>query len=272
MSIDTKISFAQAMEYFRNTLFLEGAAKAMHELRLDMEQFEDGGVVLSPTDVLSLQAAFRDATEMISGGRYLAEEFEYLAEEQSEISLTDSMTSLGNRRAYDNELKRAQAVAARNPDKKVYILATDLRGLKAINDNPKMGERYGDAAIVAMAHAADAHTRENEAFFRTGGDEIKGILIVDKDVNTQSIVNRWRDDLSDIRVNYVENGTQFRIKTYQALVEALPDDTPDSVAKRAGDAINDIKAKVKADRTDLAQSIEWVSAEDLEVGEPTLKA
>ncbi len=260
---EPQISFAQAMGYFRDTL-IRDPAQAMRELMLDLSEFSKTGVVLSPEDVAALTGAFREATDMIRGAQELSGSFQHSANELAEISLTDALTGIGNRRAYDEELKRALAFVERNPNNKVVVLATDLRGLKSINDN--LGEQYGDAAIVAMAQTADEKTREGEKFYRTGGDEIKGVFVIDKDINANTVLARWQADLSDIRVNFENEGAQFRIKTYQAVVEVFPTDTPEAIAERATNALNQVKRAAKADRTDLSASIEMIPAG--EVREP----
>lgn len=255
---DLAQTFKQAMGYFSNTLLLEGPDIAMHELRADLNHLAHNGITLSASDVFSLMQAFQVAADVISGAQVMAALHGFEAQEQLAVSLTDGMTGVGNRRAYDQKLKQAQAFVARNPNKKAYVLAGDLAGLKAMNDD--IGELYGDRAIVAMNQAADGAARTDEQVFRTGGDETKVIMIVDKDLDPATLLKRWEHDLSDIRVNAPQDGQQFRIKIYQAIVEVSSEDTPDSIAERTGNAINEIKKAIKADRTDLSQAIEMLPA------------
>ncbi|MBA3842040.1 MAG: GGDEF domain-containing protein [Actinobacteria bacterium] len=86
---------------------------------------------------------------------------------------TDSLTTLGNRRAFQSDL--AAAIVRRSQtDAHFALIAIDIDGLKQINDSK--GHLAGDAHIKAVARSLDDLTRATGRVYRTGGDEFMVIL------------------------------------------------------------------------------------------------
>jgi diguanylate cyclase (GGDEF)-like protein len=88
-------------------------------------------------------------------------------------AFTDPLTGLGNRRAFDMDLRRECARAARH-DRPLTIAIIDLDGLKAIND--RSGHAAGDRALRALATTLTASLRREDAAYRIGGDEFAVVL------------------------------------------------------------------------------------------------
>ena len=95
-------------------------------------------------------------------------------DEASRLARVDALTSLGNRRAFDEALAASVARANRTGSPLTVIVA-DLDGFKAIND--RFGHVAGDACLRAVADALTTNLRGTEACFRWGGDEFS--IIVD---------------------------------------------------------------------------------------------
>lgn len=88
---------------------------------------------------------------------------------------TDDLTGLGNQRAWNRALAKAEA------DPGTTILSGDINNMKAINDN--LGHKAGDAAIQQAANALKQAAAEHgeSRVFRSGlGDEISGIVSKEK--------------------------------------------------------------------------------------------
>jgi diguanylate cyclase (GGDEF)-like protein len=83
-------------------------------------------------------------------------------------ALSDALTSLGNRRAFDRALEREEARCARfgHP---AGVVVLDLDGLKETNDT--WGHEAGDELIRRAAGAIRATQRLADQSFRIGGDE-----------------------------------------------------------------------------------------------------
>jgi diguanylate cyclase (GGDEF)-like protein len=79
----------------------------------------------------------------------------------------DPLTELGNHRAFQEELQRAQSFAARR-EEPFAVALVDLDDFKFIND--RRGHRHGDEVLVEVARVLNSGRPEDRAF-RIGGDE-----------------------------------------------------------------------------------------------------
>ncbi|NMP33449.1 GGDEF domain-containing protein [Thalassotalea sp. M1531] len=84
------------------------------------------------------------------------------------LAMQDGLTGLGNRRYFDEQLKRAMHQAKRN-NSLVGILVADLNKFKAINDT--YGHSVGDKVLIHFADALRVSVRDSDSIFRFGGDE-----------------------------------------------------------------------------------------------------
>lgn len=87
------------------------------------------------------------------------------------ISLTDELTTLLNRRAYEEELKLYDDLS--KTENFTYV-SMDLNGLKRVNDN--IGHAAGDELIIEAAKIIRKAMGSYGKVFRTGGDEFQAIL------------------------------------------------------------------------------------------------
>lgn len=92
-------------------------------------------------------------------------------------SLTDSMTSLYNRRGM--ELRVREMFASASPSDSYFVMLIDMDGLKMIND--KFGHNEGDRAILSISSVARSVMGRNEIVVRAGGDEFYIIGVGDYD-------------------------------------------------------------------------------------------
>lgn len=86
----------------------------------------------------------------------------------AQLALTDGLTGLGNRLAFDEGLKsRSEAAAAGGPDFSVLLI--DLDGFKGINDG--FGHAAGDLVLKTVATHLRGCGRPDDLVARIGGDE-----------------------------------------------------------------------------------------------------
>lgn len=105
-------------------------------------------------------------------------------------ALTDGLTGLGNRRAFNQAL----ANAARTKVGLVVLL--DLDDFKSINDN--FGHHVGDECLVACAAALRESVRLPDACYRWGGDEFAVLLHEASDYATaDAVLGRVRERLCE---------------------------------------------------------------------------
>jgi diguanylate cyclase (GGDEF)-like protein len=87
-------------------------------------------------------------------------------------SREDPLTGLGNRRAFEEELRSALALSAR-AERPLALCALDLDAFKQVND--RHGHPAGDALLAAVASVL-RHGRAGDRPFRIGGDEFAVIM------------------------------------------------------------------------------------------------
>ena len=94
-------------------------------------------------------------------------------ERLAHAALTDSLTGLGNHRAFHENLERELQRRARSGST-FSIVMLDLDGLKQVNDS--LGHQAGDEQIRALADCMRATMRVVDSGYRIGGDELMVLL------------------------------------------------------------------------------------------------
>ncbi len=101
------------------------------------------------------------------------------------LAMQDSLTGLGNRRYFDEQLNRAINHASRQKSD-VGLVVSDLNKFKAINDT--FGHHVGDKVLQHFAIALKSCTRESDSVFRFGGDEF-AIIVEDASQESLDIIH-----------------------------------------------------------------------------------
>lgn len=101
------------------------------------------------------------------------------------LAMQDSLTGLGNRRYFDEQLNRALSHAERQRTD-VGLVVCDLNKFKAINDT--FGHHIGDRVLIHFANALKASTRGSDSVFRFGGDEF-AVIVEDASPESLDIIN-----------------------------------------------------------------------------------
>ncbi|MEZ4415740.1 MAG: GGDEF domain-containing protein [Gemmatimonadota bacterium] len=131
-------------------------------------------VVLS---ILSL--AYIHSAARIAGNDYLiALTNRLIAEERAarldELSVTDALTGVGNRKHFDDQIHRDWSLCGRQ-GLPLTLMVVDLDHFKTLNDTH--GHRFGDLCLRAVAGVLDAGTRRaSDSVVRYGGDEFVVLL------------------------------------------------------------------------------------------------
>lgn len=89
-------------------------------------------------------------------------------------ALTDELTGLPNRRAFNDSLRRELAREGRR-GAATSVLMLDMRGFKLLND--RHGHAAGDSALVMVASELRSCLRAADLPSRWGGDEMAAILV-----------------------------------------------------------------------------------------------
>ncbi|WP_159973291.1 diguanylate cyclase domain-containing protein [Pseudomonas sp. 8Z] len=174
----------------RIALIREGVSAALQEQKRDLERRSafalwggGGGSVVMLSLLTLLFFDFRRGLRERSG----------LLKRLAFESQHDSLTQLPNRRAFNDALDQALALARRG-ERQVALLYLDLDGFKLVND--QLGHAVGDALLKAVVVRWQTVVREGELLARLGGDEFAVIAAGDAEA-VERLAQRLIDALDD---------------------------------------------------------------------------
>lgn len=148
-------------------------------------------------------------------------------------ALTDPLTGLGNREAFNRSLARELQRTRRYGDP-VALAMLDLDGFKVVNDS--FGHGAGDRALVAVADALRATVRASDAAFRWGGDEFAIVMPRLAPDAGAAAAQRLVDAISAIEVNGLALRASVGLANYP--VDGVD---AESLLRRADDLMYEIK-------------------------------
>jgi diguanylate cyclase (GGDEF)-like protein len=148
-------------------LMLTGEATAEAKI----EGFESGvdDYVTKPFEIDELLARIRAGMRIVE----LQKELLASSRRYEALSLTDSLTSLHNRRSFDQEFA-SRFEQARRYARPLSLAIIDLDYFKSIND--QFGHSAGDGVLRAIAQILDHETRRSDFLARIGGEEFGALL------------------------------------------------------------------------------------------------
>ena len=122
--------------------------------------------------------------------RSLGEEREQLLETLRAAALTDELTGLPNRRAWEEQFRQAMAEAAQD-GRELCVAMLDFDGFKAYND--RHGHRAGDELLIKAARAWSAQLRAGDLLARHGGEEFALLIRGCDELTAATWVERIRE-------------------------------------------------------------------------------
>lgn len=157
-----------------------------------------------------------------------------LSDTYQQLALQDPLTTIANRRAWDQELVKRwdERFSAAGP---VCLALFDVDQLKQVNDT--LGHAEGDAVLRATANALVASVRDQDFVARLGGDEF-GVILDDIDpASAHRIVDRIRRSTSRYLATGVASTDELPVTTSAGYACPQPDDSIDSLYRRADEAL-----------------------------------
>lgn len=150
-----------------------------------------------------------------------------------QLALQDSLTGLGNRRYFDEQLKRAMHHANRH-QYNVGMIVCDLDKFKLINDT--YGHHIGDQVLTHFADALRSSIRDSDSIFRFGGDEFT-ILVENASEQSLNIIHS--------RINLAVNNdvllSKYKVKCSLGLTFMNDGDSEQSFFERADKSLYQAK-------------------------------
>lgn len=144
----------------------------------------------------------------------------------------DALTGLANLRRFDQSLNDWSAAAV-DSGRPLCVALIDVDRFKHINDN--FGHATGDKVLRRIAELMLAQVRDTDLAARWGGDEF-AILFRDSDRSAaEQVAERLEQAIGQQDWNGLAHKLQVSLSV--GVVEALPDDTKQSLVKRADQAM-----------------------------------
>src|SRR6266853_5107882 len=116
-----------------------------------------------------------------------------------ELALTDSLTSLPNRRAIEDWAVRQLSGATRHGFP-FWVVMADLDSFKSVND--AYGHEAGDIVLKRFADLLKGNTRASDICGRIGGEEFVVVITHVEKPNVQIAIDRIRRELEAERFNF----------------------------------------------------------------------
>lgn len=145
---------------------------------------------------------------------------------------TDSLTKLGNRRAFEEELSQQLALWNRKQIP-VSLLLLDVDNFKTLNDS--FGHQFGDLVLQQLAQIIIAQLREMDLSFRYGGEEFAVILPATDLADATNVAERIRGAVASAEV--VGQGKQKKVTVTGGVAAAVQSDQPENLVSRADAAL-----------------------------------
>ncbi len=162
--------------YFKNKAIsktLRGSRKATHERQFELKLNDEfiGTISYSIDKPISMRH-YKDLQRIHQIILYpLKNALQY--HQAMQLAMQDALTGLGNRRYFDEQLKRAMHNANRH-HAQVGLVLGDLNKFKVINDT--YGHALGDQVLIQFAEVLRTCVRDSDSVFRFGGDEFAIIV------------------------------------------------------------------------------------------------
>ena len=139
---------------------------------------------------------------LLSEKDYLGKSFNKMVQQNSlnELSLkntvifeesrarTDSLTGIGNRLMFEEDLNKKIKSNQRFENQKVAVILLDLNKFKPINDT--YGHKAGDATLISVAKRIYGVLRHDSTFSRIGGDEFAILVTLSEAKELSFILDR----------------------------------------------------------------------------------
>ncbi|WP_297797340.1 diguanylate cyclase [uncultured Marinobacter sp.] len=200
-------------------------------------------------------AVQRHATETLEARvQERTEELERANEQLKDISLTDGLTQVANRRRFDERLAVEWNRACRQQDS-LSLLMLDIDHFKRVND--RFGHLVGDDCLVSIAGlCANEIQRSGDLLARYGGEEFSVLLPATSGQGARSVAERLRTVIADNPV-YPGDGTGPVNLTVSVGVATMTPDSgsePEALIRRADEAL------YQAKESGRNRVVEWVSS------------
>jgi diguanylate cyclase (GGDEF)-like protein len=154
-----------------------------------------------------------------------------------QLSRTDPLTGLSNRRAFEDEVQRRVASLERH-DGAGSLLLLDLDHFKTLNDT--LGHAAGDEALRAVADRLRSLLRDTDLVARLGGDELAIWLDGSSALGAEKVANTIIAEMENVRLLFGNGKTLLSVSIGISEWQRSIDDMH-VLMRRADDALYAVK-------------------------------
>ena len=225
-----------------------GSANAIaHPLRVSEGGNEVVGVVSIGRSGKPFTSSDRDLFNYLAGQVARSIENVQLHETVARESVTDELTGLSNRRAFDDalagEIERSKRYGAG-----LGLVLLDLDDFKSVNDT--YGHQQGDIVLCEVARVLRETSREIDHPARYGGEEL-AVVVPGTDLEgTFNLAERARESIATLRIARVDGQGAISVTTSCGVAAVPPTAADERVLLAAADA-----ALYEAKRTGKNKSV-----------------
>lgn len=149
-----------------------------------------------------------------------------------DLALTDQLTALNNKRAFDQHILRELELARRH-DHPLSLILIDLDFFKKVND--QYGHQAGDQVLMEVAARIRKTCRHSDLCFRLGGEEFAVILSQTDSDGAWTIAERIREAIASQPIQAGQHSINMTASL--GLASYSPDEGRDELVRRADIAL-----------------------------------
>ena len=221
--IKTGVDEAETIDTIKNTI-----NQRIEILQANMDQFISVEQVRKKTSVKQHQQLMERVTNMEKETDVLRRS---IAEERNK-ALSDALTGIGNRMAFDEHVSSAYKRWKRYR-KRLSLCLVDIDKFKGVNDT--YGHKAGDIVLKTVAEKCVSRVRTSDIFCRYGGEEFALIMPETTIDAAKQLANALREAIEKCAFQYKDQTVPITISC--GLAEFKGKDTIDTVFGRADKAL-----------------------------------
>lgn len=123
----------------------------------------------------------------------------------SKQAVTDALTGLPNRRAFETQFKK-EVSRAKRYKRSLILVMMDLNDFKWVNDN--FGHPVGDKTLIMVGDCLISNIRETDFVARLGGDEFGMILPETDIINAEQVTNKLSREILACPYHWLTNSQE----------------------------------------------------------------
>jgi len=137
------------------------------------------------------------------------------------LSITDTLTSLYNRRFFEEIFPR-QILRAQSNQEFLTFFTLDLDYFKQYNDT--YGHQKGDCALVQVSEVLQkVFSKSDDYIFRMGGEEFAGIFLDEDEAHIHTLINQILEKLEEQQIEHKGNPVEGRLTASVGVYIKSPD-------------------------------------------------